>query len=576
MKRKLSLLTACLLLLLLCACQGKTVTETHWAAAKKAGGLEDYVKGQAENIDMEALRQEAQEDDLEQQFKATALLCALEYRQDLADESTPTVSRFRFSYPVGSEYATRFLSQVNTDSEAFWASMNDAFSPYDCFLPIFAAAKELDGPTLAGLLAGDPPGKTQFKEAIDQWVEQNPGKIVAVGDDLAKAGYFDKWAISKWSSTFLHPTTNSYRIQTDTVEDAFGYVSYLRDVMLPPLVEKNGTGSLVKPSEITGEDYFSSSVMIAVNNDSLTLQEPSDSGLPETIELEGKTVAAFYYNPGTGEFDDQLPSLQLMGGFLLALPEEEAPATPAEADYYLVLTAHFERGDFYKGANGKDTGTQQVNSLTSVDLYDAATGAFLRHLGNLRELAPDTVYTSYDDTSLQYPVPTKSDVLLYMYHNINDPGAYISLVDNTPVSGSTVEPGQPVQFGGWEITYHSARIVSEFEYGMYVFSADEGKQCVIADLTVANRGLNSDTFLPVVYYPNEDPTLYVTDSGKENRYDCVNVMMYSPCLNSKTVEPGGSKDGELVFQIPDSLAQSGEQLYIAVTLGRQVVYYPLR
>lgn len=575
MKRKLSLIAACLLLFLLSACQGKTVTETHWAAAKKAGGLEDYVKEQAESIDMEALKQEAQEGDLEQQFKATALLCALEYRQDLADESTPTVSRFRFGYPVGSEYATRFLSQVNTDSEAFWASMGDAFSPYDCYPPIFAAAKELDGSTLASLLTGDPPGKTQFKETIDQWVEQNPGKIVAVGEDLMKAGYFDKWAISKWSSTFLHPTTNSYRIQADTIEAAFDYVAYLRDVMLPPLVEKNGTGSLVKPSEITGEDYFSSPVMISVNNDSLTLQEPSDSGLPDAIELEGKTVAAFYYNPGAGEFDDQLPSLQLMGGFLLALPAEEAPATPAEADYYLVLTAHFERGDFYKGANGKDTGTQQVNSLTSVDLYDAASGAFLRHLGNLRELAPDTVYASYDDTSLQYPVPTKSDVLLHMYHNVNDPDAYISLVDNSPVNGSTVEPGQPVQFGGWEITYRSARIVSEFEYGMYVFSADEGKQCVLADLTVTNCGLDSDTFLPVVYYPNEDPTLYVTDSGKENRYDCVDVMLYSPCLNNRTVEPGNSKDGELVFQIPDALAQSGEQLYIAVTMGSQVVYYPL-
>lgn len=576
MKRNLSLAAACLLLLLLSACQGKTVAETHWAAAKKAGGLEDYVKEQAENIDIEALKQEAQEGGMEQQFKATALLCALEYRQDRADASTPSLSRFRFGYPVSSAYATRFLSQVNTDSEAFWASMGDAFSPYDCYPAIFAAAKELDGPTLANLLTGDPPGKTQFKEAADQWVEQNPGRIVTIGKDLMEAGYFDQWAISKWSSTFLHPTTNSYCIRQDTVEDAFGYVSYLRDVMLPPLVEKNGTASLVKPSEITGEDYFSSPVMVTVTNDSLTLQEPSDGGLPETIELEGKTVAAFYYNPGAGEFDDYLPSLQLMGGFLLALPEEEAPATPAEADYYLVLTAHFERGDFYKGANGKDTGTQQVNSLTSVDLYDAATGAFLRHLGNLRELAPDTVYTSYDDTSLQYPVPAKSDVLLYMYHNINNPDAYISLVDNTPVNGSTVEPGQPVLFGGWEITYHTARIVSEFEYGMYIFSADEGEQCVIADLTVTNRSLNSDTFLPMVYYPNEDPILYVTDSAKENRYDCVDVMLYSPCLNSRTVEPGDSKEGELVFQIPDTLAQSGEPLYIAVTMGSQVVYYPLR
>ena len=138
MKRALSLMAACLLLFLLSACQGKTATETHWAAAKKAGSLEDYVKEQAENMDMEALKQEAQEGGLDQQFKATALLCALEYRQDLADTSTPTVSRFRFGYPVGAEYATRFLSQVTTDSEAFWASMGDAFSPYDCYPPIFA------------------------------------------------------------------------------------------------------------------------------------------------------------------------------------------------------------------------------------------------------------------------------------------------------------------------------------------------------------------------------------------------------------------------------------------------------
>ena len=87
-------------------------------------------------------------------------------------------------------------------------------------------------------LAGDPPGKIQFKEALDQWVEQNPGKLVAIGKDLTEAGYFDNWDLSKWSSSFLHPTTNSYRIQVDTVEDAFDYVSYLRDVILPPLVEK--------------------------------------------------------------------------------------------------------------------------------------------------------------------------------------------------------------------------------------------------------------------------------------------------------------------------------------------------
>ena len=85
MKRKLMLLIPCLLLVMLTACQSKPSSEIHWLAAKKAGGLEDYVKAQAESIDKDALAKEAQEGELSQQFKATALLCALEYRQDKPD-----------------------------------------------------------------------------------------------------------------------------------------------------------------------------------------------------------------------------------------------------------------------------------------------------------------------------------------------------------------------------------------------------------------------------------------------------------------------------------------------------------
>lgn len=176
MNRKLSLAAVCLLLLLLSACQAKTVTETHWAAAEKAASLENYVKEQMENIDMEALKQEAQEGDLEQQFKATALLCALEYQQGRADESTSNVSRFQFGYPISSEYATRFLNQANTDSESFWASMSDAFSPYDCFLPIFAAAKDLDGPTLANLLAGDRLERPNLRRPLTSGSSKTPAR----------------------------------------------------------------------------------------------------------------------------------------------------------------------------------------------------------------------------------------------------------------------------------------------------------------------------------------------------------------------------------------------------------------
>ena len=70
--------------------------------------------------------------------------------------------------------------------------------------------------------------------------------------------------------------------------------------------------------------------------------------------------------------------------------------------------------------------------------------------------------------------------------------------------------------------------------------------------------------------------MQVADSTKTDLYDCVDPITYSPSLNNTTLDPGESKDGELIFEIPDSLAQSGEQLYLAVSLGENLmVYYPL-
>lgn len=571
MKRKLLLAAACLMLLVLTACQSSTA-ETCWKAAQKAGGLEDYVKEQAENIDMEALKQEAAEGKLDQQFKATALLCALEYQLDRADEATPAIPRFQFDYPVSSAYASQFLNRVNTEGEAFWLSMKDAFSPYDCYLPIFAAAKDLDGPTLVKLLEGAPEDKAKFRDAVDKWIEQNPGRIIDVGSALTEYGYFEDWDLTEWNPVFVRPETN--QIRTDTAEDAFRYVAYLRDVVIPPLASKYGTDTYMETSEVTGEEYFSHPVMVSIQKEGLSLQAPGDA-LPETIDIAGKTVVAFYRNPTAGNFEDYLPELQLMGGFLLALPPEEVPATLAEADYYLVLTADFQTGDFYQTYGGSSTGIQQVASRTSVDLYDAASGTFLRHLGTVLETPPDTVYANYGEESLRYPVATPSDVLTYLYHHINEPDAYVSLVDHTPVNGSELAKDEPVIFGNWEITYHSAKIVKEFESGYFIYTAKDGHQFVMADLTVTNRGLQSDTFLPMLYYINEDPIVQIADSSRENLYDCVDALSYSACLNGNTLDPSESKDGVVLFEIPDELVQSGEALYLAVSLDKQIVYYPL-
>ena len=100
--------------------------------------------------------------------------------------------------------------------------------------------------------------------------------------------------------------------------------------------------SYCKTSDINGEEYYSTDLAVTIKED-LQLSEPREDNLPETIDLEGKKVAAFYHNPAAGEDADAPPAWRILGDFIMGLPDEEIPATLADADYYLVLTS--DRGD---------------------------------------------------------------------------------------------------------------------------------------------------------------------------------------------------------------------------------------
>ena len=81
--------------------------------------------------------------------------------------------------------------------------------------------------------------------------------------------------------------------------------------------------------------------------------------------------------------------------------------------------------------------------------------------------------------------------------------------------------------------------------------------------------------MPMMYYVDQDPIVQVADSAKANLYDCVDLMTYGKCLNGTSLEVGESKEGELFFEVPSDVVDSGEPLFIAVSLGDQIVYYPL-
>lgn len=591
MKRGGLLLISCLVFFGLSACQVQkpTAAEAYWSSAAEGKSLMEYVVNNKEDIDVEALKAEAasEESTLSQQFKATALLCGMEYWKNAKPEEIENpwygiilnekTSAFHLNDWNSAPYAVKFLEKVNTDEEAFWESLHDAFAPYDCFLPLFAAANQLDGQTLNKLMSV-PEGKNygdKLKDAVDQWIRRKPEKIPGTGDDFINAEYFKEWKITDWKENYFYSAGNPDLIHTTTAAAAISYIGYLRSSMLPMLEEKFGREVFKRSSEIYDGKTYITGLMVVVD-EKLQLKEPEEENLPERIETEGKTVAAFYQNPYSEEKKGSPVPLRVLGDFMLNLPEEEFPKVPEETDYYLILTPQYEPGDYYQDRAGNRSEIQMICSSTSIDLYEAGTGRFLRHLGNVREEPPSEIAHNMADEPVEYPTPMGADELLYIYHNINEPEKYGSLVEHETDFQPELVAGEPLFLGKWEIVYHSGRLVKSFDDRMFQYSAKEGSKLVIGTFTVTNRGTKQETFIPMIYNASKDVIVRLADSKRETFYECVNALTYTKNLISSSFEQGETKEGEIIFEVAEEVLQQGGPFYIAVTLGEQTAFYPLQ
>lgn len=567
MKTKLWIIVACLALCLMgCGEQEKTYAETCWEAISYTASLDGYLEENAWNLDAEALQSEAgdTESTLAQQFQAAALLCAVEYRKGEVE------------YPLSSSYADAFLSKILTDEETFWATLEE-IKCFEIFIPpMLNAAKELDGELLVKIMESIPEDsshKYSLEQELKSWIEENPEKLLATGDGLIASGYFDGWISSQWNTMFFN--NDPY---VGSINDALEYIAYLRDTILPMAQAGDNPALYVGPSEYTGEDYLHTTMMLDIGEE-LTLQEPGSEDLAEEIVTEGKKLLALYRNTQGDEFPDSPAALRIIGDFMLNLPAGECPASIEEADYYLVLTPTYEYGDYYYYDNGEASDTMEVHSTTSVDLYEAGTGRFLRHLGNVLEESAQDIFSSGNDSNLRYPEEVTADILYYIYRHVNEPDAYAALVDQVG-DKMEFERDEAILIGQWEVTYHGYEVVDAFETSLSNYTADAGNQFVKADITITNRGIISDSFLSTTISIGsddwEDVQVYIVDFANEAYYDCINRNVTNFGLfGGGQLEPGESKRGELVYQVPDEAVQGMESLYIAVSKGRQILICPL-
>lgn len=127
----------------------------------------------------------------------------------------------------------------------------------------------------------------------------------------------------------------------------------------------------------------------------------------------------------------------------------------------------------------------------------------------------------------------------------------------------------------WTFTTTAVEITTHVADGEYFgFDADEGNKYLMVDMTITNNGTTAASFLPS-FGLNDDISAKVIYQGTYE-FSATDLMGYSQEMHDSTVNPLSSKSGRIAFEIPDSVADSTEELVLVISAGQESVEVKLR
>lgn len=127
----------------------------------------------------------------------------------------------------------------------------------------------------------------------------------------------------------------------------------------------------------------------------------------------------------------------------------------------------------------------------------------------------------------------------------------------------------------WTITVTDVQIVESITDDYMVFSPSaEDSKFMQVFITVTNDGKEADNFLPS-YYMGDDVTAKILYSdGYE--FSATYLMGYDNELHDSTINPLSSQSGEICFEIPNTVADSEDELFIQFSSGNDMLKFKLR
>ena len=135
--------------------------------------------------------------------------------------------------------------------------------------------------------------------------------------------------------------------------------------------------------------------------------------------------------------------------------------------------------------------------------------------------------------------------------------------------------GETAELRDWGIIVSDMQIVPSIDENYGTFKPDqEGAQYAKVSVNVTNNGKTSDTFLPSYGMGDDVNAKILFGDGYE--FSATILLGYSADMHDSTINPLSSKEGEIAFEVPDTVINSTDPLIVQFSSGSKNVKVKIR
>lgn len=148
--------------------------------------------------------------------------------------------------------------------------------------------------------------------------------------------------------------------------------------------------------------------------------------------------------------------------------------------------------------------------------------------------------------------------------------------DQKEVPEGLIGCNEEVEIGDWVATMTGYSFEDEWSDGFLTYSAGDGNKYLLVDLTVTNNGTKADTFVTKYYAYDGDieAKIYYQDKYEYN----INNFMGSvgDDLSSLSIKPLETKEGSLIFKVPDAVASEDGSVTMELTRNKDTYNFQIK